>query len=81
MTSVLTTDHPAWHAYDNGARARAVRTASGIWYLAREEGGLHVACVHGTEDVKPTIVTTDPARVPGAAPAVLRTGLHALGVS
>ncbi|MGI5144271.1 hypothetical protein [Streptomyces sp. CA-106110] len=81
MTSVLTTDHPAWHTYDNGARARAVRTASGIWSLSHDEGGLHVACVHGTEDVKPTIVTTDPARLPAAAPSTLRTALHALGVS
>lgn len=79
--SVLTTDHPAWHSYDNGTHARAVRTASGIWVLAHDHRGLHVDCVEGTEDVKPTIVTTDPANVPSAAPQALRTGLHGLGVS
>lgn len=81
MTGVLTTDHPAWHSYDNGTHARAVRTASGIWVLAHDNQGLHVTCVHGTEDVKPTFFTTDPADLPPATPAALRTGLDELGVA
>ncbi|MFD7282158.1 hypothetical protein ACFV80_35310 [Streptomyces sp. NPDC059862] len=81
MTVVLTSDHPAWHTYDNGARARAVRTFSGIWTLSHDEQGLHVQCVHGTEDIKPTVVITDPAHLPAAAPAALRAGLAELGTT
>ncbi|MFF7130453.1 hypothetical protein [Streptomyces sp. NPDC008240] len=81
MSTVLTTDHPAWHAYDDGARARAVRTVSGIWALSHDRDGLHVACVDGTEDVKPAFVSTDPAHLPPAAPAALREGLARLGVT
>ncbi|MFJ8676755.1 hypothetical protein [Streptomyces sp. NPDC093589] len=81
MNGALTTDHPAWHTCDNGARARAVRTASGIWALSYDREGLHVACVQGTEDVKPTVLTTDPAHLPDAAPAALRNGLDGLGAT
>ncbi|MEF9904275.1 hypothetical protein [Streptomyces sp. P9-A2] len=81
MTDVLTTDHPAWHSYDDGARARAVRTASGIWALSFDRDGLRERCVHGTEDVKPTYITTEPAHLPAAAPAPLRDGLNRLGVT
>lgn len=81
MSGVLTTDHPAWHSYNDGARARAVRTASGVWVLAHDHHGLRVDCVEGTEDVKPTFLTTDPANLPLAAPPVLRAGLDELGVS
>ncbi|MEU3855508.1 hypothetical protein [Streptomyces sp. NPDC029554] len=79
MTVVLTTDHPAWHSYDDGARARAVRTASGVWVLAHDHQGLRVDCVEGTEDVKPQFVTTDPVHLPPTAPPALRSGLTELG--
>ncbi|MWA07689.1 hypothetical protein [Streptomyces sp. BA2] len=79
MTGVLTTDHPAWIETEAGGRARAVRTASGVWVLSWDRDGLHMTCVHGTEDVKPTIVTTDPVRLPGTVPAALKSGLDGLG--
>jgi hypothetical protein len=78
MNGILTTDHPAWHVHEDGTRARAVRTASGIWVLSFDERGLHMECVQGTEDVKPTFITTDPACLPGTVPAALRSGLTAL---
>ncbi len=81
MTGVLTTDHPAWHSQENGTLARAVRTASGIWVLSHDREGLHMQCVQGTEDVKPTFVPTDPACLPATVPAALRAGLDALGVT
>jgi DNA-3-methyladenine glycosylase II len=81
MSNVLTTDHPAWQAYDDGTRARAVRTASGIWTVSHDRDGLHMTCVDGTEDIKPEFVTTDPAHLPPAAPAALREGLAELGVT
>ncbi|CAM5475242.1 MULTISPECIES: hypothetical protein [Streptomyces] len=81
MSTVLTTDHPAWHAYEDGTRARAVRTASGIWTVSHDRNGLHLVCVDGAEDVKPEFVTTDPAHLPPAAPATLREGLIELGVT
>ncbi|MEV6959411.1 hypothetical protein AB0M97_09440 [Streptomyces sp. NPDC051207] len=81
MSNVLTTDHPAWHTYEDGTHARAVRTASGIWAVTHNRDGLHLACVEGTEDVKPEFVATDPAHLPPAAPAALRSGLAELGVT
>jgi 3-methyladenine DNA glycosylase/8-oxoguanine DNA glycosylase len=81
MTGVLTTDHPAWHSHEDGARARAVRTASGVWVLVHDRDGLHMECVSGAEDVKPTFVLTDPACLPVAAPAALRAGLSELGAT
>ncbi|MFF8990226.1 hypothetical protein ACF09H_09805 [Streptomyces sp. NPDC014983] len=81
MSSVLTTDHPAWQSYEDGTHARAVRTASGIWVVSHDGDGLHLVCVEGTEDVKPQIVSTDPAHLPSAAPAALRDGLAQLGTS
>ncbi|MFJ5779273.1 hypothetical protein [Streptomyces sp. NPDC093094] len=81
MNSVLTTDHPAWQAYEDGSWARAVRTSSGIWAVSRDGDGLHVVCVEGTEDVKPEFVASDPVRLPSAAPAGLRAGLAGLGVT
>ncbi|MEV8568126.1 hypothetical protein AB0436_21535 [Streptomyces sp. NPDC051322] len=80
MTSVLTTEHPAWHIHD-GACARAARTASGIWALSHDRDGAHVQCVHGSEDVKPEFIATDPACLPAAVPAALRDGLNKLGVT
>ncbi|CQR61787.1 hypothetical protein [Streptomyces leeuwenhoekii] len=81
MATVLTTDHPAWHADGNGTHARVVRTTSGIWVVSLDGQGLHMQCVRGAEDIKPTLVTTDPACLPPAVPAALRSGLHGLGVS
>ncbi|MGV9567839.1 hypothetical protein [Streptomyces sp. NPDC003480] len=81
MSNVLTTDHPAWQTHEDGTRARAVRTASGIWTVSHDRDGLHLACADGTEDVKPELVTTDPAHLPSAAPAALREGLAQLGVT
>ncbi|WP_172624742.1 hypothetical protein [Streptomyces griseofuscus] len=34
--------------------------------------GLHMACVEGSEDVKPKFVSTDPANLPPAAPVRVR---------
>ncbi|MEH0576812.1 MULTISPECIES: hypothetical protein [Streptomyces] len=81
MAGVLTTDHPAWHSYDNGARARAVRAGSGLWVMSHDTYGLRVDCVNGSEDFKPSFVVTDPADLPAAAPSALRDGLVELGVS
>lgn len=80
MSSVLTVDHPAWQEYEDGTRARAVRTSSGIWILSHDRYGLHMDCVDGTEDVKPEFVATDPAHLP-PLPEVLHGGLAALGVT
>ncbi|MET9669640.1 hypothetical protein ABZY19_30465 [Streptomyces sp. NPDC006475] len=79
MTGVLTTDHPAWIETETGGRARTVRTASGVWVLLWDREGLHMSCVHGTEDVKPQFVTTDPSCLPGTVPAALKAGLDDLG--
>ncbi|MFF4276145.1 hypothetical protein [Streptomyces sp. NPDC001536] len=81
MAGVLTTDHPAWHRYDNGARARAVRAGSGLWVMSHDSQGLRIDCVDGSEDIKPSFCVTDPADLPAAAPATLRDGLVELGVS
>ncbi|MGQ4479366.1 hypothetical protein [Streptomyces sp. SAS_276] len=81
MTGVLTTDHPAWHHYADGACARAVQAGSGLWVMSYGSHGLRVDCVQGGEDIKPSFVVTDPADLPAAAPAALRTGLTQLGVS
>ncbi|MFD6989174.1 hypothetical protein [Streptomyces sp. NPDC059943] len=80
MLAVLTTDHPAWIETGSGARARAVRTASGgVWVLSWDQEGPHMRCVQGAEDAKPMFVTTDPSCLPSTVPAELRTGLDALG--
>lgn len=79
MLGILTTDHPAWVETAAGGRVRVVRTASGTWVLHWDRDGLHMSCVQGTEDVKPVVVTTDPARLPGTVPAALRAGLLGLG--
>lgn len=81
MTVVLTTDHPAWVETETSSRTRAVRTASGTWILSWDGEGLHMDCALGTEDAKPTIVTTDPARLPSTVPAALKAGLDDLGPS
>ncbi|MFE9454041.1 hypothetical protein [Streptomyces sp. NPDC006739] len=81
MSTVVTTDHPAWQTYADGSRARAVRTATGIWTVIHDGDGLHMACVDGTEDDKPQFVATDPTHLPAAAPAALREGLAGLGVT
>ncbi|MFI0192867.1 hypothetical protein ACH4PW_35690 [Streptomyces sp. NPDC017082] len=81
MSGVLTTDHPAWHGHDDGTSARAVRTASGVWVLARDHQGLRIDCVAGAEDVKPAVLNTDPAHLPPATPQALRAGLVRLGVT
>ncbi|WP_124268295.1 hypothetical protein [Streptomyces sp. ADI96-02] len=79
MTGVLTTDHPAWVETTDGGHARAVRTATGIWALSWDSAGLHLRCVSGTEDVKPQVVSTDPACLPDTVPAELNAGLCGLG--
>ncbi|MYW67165.1 hypothetical protein GTY65_24300 [Streptomyces sp. SID8379] len=80
MSTILTTDHPAWHETENG-RARAVRAGSGVWVVTLDRDGLHTKCVHGAEDEKPEFVATDPAALPAKAPSALRDGLTALGVT
>lgn len=79
MSAVLTTDHPAWIETGNGGRARAVRTASSVWVLLWDRDGLHMTCVQGAEDVKPTQVTTDPTCLPGTVVPPLKAGLADLG--
>ncbi|MFF8618244.1 hypothetical protein [Streptomyces sp. NPDC015350] len=79
--TVLTMDHPAWAELEDGGRARAVRTASGVWAVGWDRHGVHLACVDGSEEAKPAVITTDPAQVPSGAPAGLREGLTRLGVS
>ncbi|MDQ0798207.1 hypothetical protein [Streptomyces sp. B1I3] len=79
--TVLTTDHPAWTESASGDRARAVRTASGLWVLSWDRDGLHMRCVEGTEDVKPVSVTTNPDCLPSSVPSGLRVGVERLGAS
>jgi DNA-3-methyladenine glycosylase II len=81
MIITLTTDHPGWHEGYGVTRERAVRAGSGIWVVALEQDGLEMACVHGEEDEKPEFRVTSPDSLPSAAPAVLREGLSALGVT
>ncbi|MFC9534446.1 hypothetical protein ACFT38_28465 [Streptomyces sp. NPDC056975] len=81
MSTILTTDHPAWHEAEDGTRARAVRTVSGVWVVTLNREGLHTACVDGSEDVKPTFITTDPSGLPETVPAALRAGLGELGAT
>ncbi|MEU0787789.1 hypothetical protein ABZ341_40445 [Streptomyces sp. NPDC006173] len=81
MTTILTTDHPAWHEGPDGTRARAVRAGEGVWVIALDRDGLHTNCVHGAEDQKPALATTDPTRLPDSAPAELREGLNDLGAT
>ncbi|MEY2245962.1 hypothetical protein AB8A21_24050 [Streptomyces sp. BF23-18] len=81
MTTILTTDHPAWHEAEDGARARVVRAGAGVWAITLDRGGLHMECVHGEEDEKPMLTITDPAHLPDAAPAALRKGLNDLGAT
>ncbi|WP_331737771.1 helix-turn-helix domain-containing protein [Streptomyces sp. NBC_00019] len=49
MADVLTTDPPAWHHYDNGARA--VQAGSGLWAMSHNSSGQHIDCVNGTRHV------------------------------
>ncbi len=79
MTITLTTDHPAWHEGPSNTRERAVRTGTGTWVVTLGDGGLDLACVHGSEDDKPEFRVTSPNGLPDAAPAALRQGLTALG--
>ncbi|MFE5690569.1 hypothetical protein [Streptomyces sp. NPDC056512] len=79
MNTVLTTDHPAWHETGDGTYARAVRTGSGVWVVTLNSDGLNTTCVDGSEDVKPTFITTDPADLPNTVPGTLRAGLEDLG--
>ncbi|MFI6285925.1 hypothetical protein ACIBCM_14395 [Streptomyces sp. NPDC051018] len=80
MPAVLTTDHPAWlETADDTGRVRAVATASGYWGLSWDRDGLHMTCLHGVEDMKPTVVSTDPGCLPDTVPAALRAGLENLG--
>jgi DNA-3-methyladenine glycosylase II len=81
MTTILTTDHPAWYEAENGARTRAVRAGSGVWVVTLDRDGLDMTCVHGDEDRKPALAFTDPAALPAAVPAALRDGLSALGAT
>ncbi|MFD5437628.1 hypothetical protein ACFWJ4_36435 [Kitasatospora sp. NPDC127067] len=82
MHTVLTTDHPAWQENTaTGHRQRPLRTADGQWLATLTPDGLDLACVDGTEDTKPTLVTTDPTSLPDTVPAALLTGLRGLGPS
>ncbi|MGW7586049.1 hypothetical protein ACWGKU_34375 [Kitasatospora sp. NPDC054768] len=82
MHTVLTTDHPAWQENTaTGHRQRPLRTADGQWLATLTSDGLDLTCVDGTEDTKPTLVTTDPGQLPGTVPAALLTGLRGLGPS
>ncbi|MFJ7911374.1 hypothetical protein [Kitasatospora sp. NPDC096204] len=82
MHTVLTTDHPAWQENTiTGHRQRPLRTADGLWLATLTPDGLDLACVDGTEDTKPTLVTTDPTSLPGTVPPALLAGLRGLGPS
>lgn len=82
MHTVLTTDHPAWQENNTtGHRQRPLRTADGSWLATLTPDGLDLACVDGTEDTKPTLVTTDPTSLPATVPAALLIGLRGLGPS
>ncbi|MER6464742.1 hypothetical protein ABT278_30400 [Streptomyces sp. NPDC001228] len=81
MTTILTTDHPAWHGLEDGTPVRAVRAGSGLWIVTLDRDGLHMKCVHGDEDRKPALAITDPAALPAATPAALRNGLNAIGIT
>ncbi|MEU3982786.1 hypothetical protein AB0F77_22260 [Streptomyces sp. NPDC026672] len=49
--------------------------------MSWSQDGPHMTCVRGSEDTKPTVVTTDPACLPDTVPAALRAGLDGLGAS
>ncbi|MFJ1874212.1 DNA glycosylase family protein [Streptomyces chartreusis] len=81
MTTILTTDHPAWHKAADGTCSRAVRAGSGLWVVTLEREGLHMTCAHGGEEQKPALAITDPAALPAATPAALKDGLSVLGTT
>ncbi|MFD9467319.1 hypothetical protein [Streptomyces sp. NPDC060027] len=52
-----------------------------MWVITLDRDGLHMECVHGAEDEKPALATTDPSPLPDAVPAALRDGLNDLGAT
>ncbi|MEU9014652.1 hypothetical protein AB0D12_33825 [Streptomyces sp. NPDC048479] len=81
MSAVLTIDHPAWDKTADGLPVRAVNSGSGLWVATWGPNELEMRCVSGSEDHKPTIVTTHPSTLPDTVPAALRDGLQTLGTS
>ncbi|MCB5911965.1 hypothetical protein [Streptomyces pinistramenti] len=72
--SVMATDHLAWLA--GGSHIRLVRSGAGLWRASAGVGGLDLACVAGTEDSKPMVITTDTSDLPASVPAALREPLQ-----
>ncbi|MFD0279268.1 hypothetical protein ACFVHB_35975 [Kitasatospora sp. NPDC127111] len=81
MSTILTTDHPAWQQQPDATLLRPLRTAGGMWLARFGPDGLDLACVDGTEDDKPAAVLTVPDHLPATVPAALGNGLRALGPS
>ncbi|MGW3627812.1 hypothetical protein [Streptomyces sp. NPDC000880] len=81
MNTVLTTDHPAWEKTTTSTRARTVRSGTGLWLASWGMEELELQCVEGSEDVKPRIITTDPATLPASVPDALSAGLKELGLT
>ncbi len=81
MSTVLTTDHPAWQQTPDGTWQRPLRTSSGLWLARLGTSGLNLACADGTEDDKPVIVVTDPGDLPDTVPPALLATLRGLGPS
>ncbi|MCX4749201.1 hypothetical protein OG455_27475 [Kitasatospora sp. NBC_01287] len=79
MTTVLTTDHPAWQTTPTGTTVRALRSGPGLWVASWSTDGLTMTCTDGAEDTKPRTITTDPHTLGGTAPAALRAGLCQVG--
>ncbi|MBT2392364.1 hypothetical protein J7E87_23805 [Streptomyces sp. ISL-1] len=81
MSTVLTTDHPAWEETTHGTRVRAVRSGTGLWLASWGPDELELHCIEGTEDDKPRIITTDPSTLPTSVPEELSAGLKKLGLT
>jgi 3-methyladenine DNA glycosylase/8-oxoguanine DNA glycosylase len=78
-TTSLTVEHPAW-TEDGQGRVRLMATGSGSWLATwTAQQGLSLACVAGSEDVKPRVETVSAEELPAATVPALARELALLG--